>query len=200
MFLMIRVKTNLLIHIHLPREEFLEAVQFFAKVLFDHSKQRNFKVLQLGLERGELSSLLQRAQDRWRRWEQPLNNDNARIRLHTSLHSNHPGRRTTMITAPVFSHRDFASCLSWTEKHRYCMRETHSACYLFQLVCDSLPPVVFSSAFSRTPWLARSGLVWNQSVTLLTSSAKCSITAFNSALTVDMSVDLRKSIKESRTL
>lgn len=62
---MIGVKTDLLIHIHLPREEFLKAVQFFAKVLFDHSKQRNFKILQLGLERGELSSLLQCGNDRW---------------------------------------------------------------------------------------------------------------------------------------
>lgn len=57
-FPIISVNSDLLIHVHLPREEFFEAVQFFAKVLFDHSKQRNFKILQLGLERGELSRLL----------------------------------------------------------------------------------------------------------------------------------------------
>lgn len=53
-------KADLLIHIHLPREELFEAVQLLAKVFFDHSKQRDLYVLQLGLQRGELSSLLVR--------------------------------------------------------------------------------------------------------------------------------------------
>lgn len=51
-------KTDLLVHIHLPREKLFEAVQLFAKVFFDHSKQRDLKVLETGLQRGELSSFL----------------------------------------------------------------------------------------------------------------------------------------------
>lgn len=95
-----------------------------------------------------------------------------------------------MITAPVFSHRDFALCLSWTEK-QWCWSSRNIRCLLFlKFVCDSLPPVVFNSVFSRTSWLAHSGWVWNQSVTLLTSSAQYRITTFKTALTVDMSVDL----------
>lgn len=54
------MKTDLLIQVHLPREELFEAVQLLAKVFFDHSKQRDLNVLQLGLQRGELSSLLMR--------------------------------------------------------------------------------------------------------------------------------------------
>lgn len=53
-------KADLLIHIDLPREELLEAVQLLAKVFFDHSKQRDLNVLQPGLQRGELGSLLMR--------------------------------------------------------------------------------------------------------------------------------------------
>lgn len=50
--------TDLLIQVHLPREELFEAVQLLAEVFFHHSKQRDLNVLQLGLERGELSSFL----------------------------------------------------------------------------------------------------------------------------------------------
>lgn len=128
-----------------------------------------------------------------------FNNYNACVTFHTSLHNNHPGRRTTMITPPVFSHRDFALYLSWTEKHSAVEITVHMKdtmlviiiiIFFFLLVCDSLPPVVFNSVFPRTSWLAHSGLVWNQSVTLLTSSAKYRITTFKTASTVDMSVDL----------
>lgn len=42
-------KADLVIHIDLSREVLLEAVQLLAKVFFDHGKQRNLKVLQLGL-------------------------------------------------------------------------------------------------------------------------------------------------------
>lgn len=57
-------KADLLIHVDLPREVLLEAVQLLAKVFFDHGKQRDLKVLQLGLQRGQLSSLLQRGGQR----------------------------------------------------------------------------------------------------------------------------------------
>lgn len=50
--------TDLLIQVHLPREELFEAVQLLAEVFFHHSKQGDLNVLQLGLQRGELSSLL----------------------------------------------------------------------------------------------------------------------------------------------
>lgn len=92
-----------------------------------------------------------------------FNSYNTSRTFHTSLHNNHPGRRTTMITAPVFSHRVFALCLSWTEKHSafevtVCVNPTSvDDCCLF--ASDSLPPVVFNSAFSRTSCLAHSGLV-----------------------------------------
>lgn len=69
------VKTNLLIQVHLPREELFEAVQLLAKVFFDHSKQRDLNVLQLGLQRGELSSLLMRKES----------NNMIKIKLATAL-------------------------------------------------------------------------------------------------------------------
>lgn len=50
--------TDLLIQVHFPSEELFEAVQLLAEVFFYHSKQRDLNVLQLGLQRGELSSLL----------------------------------------------------------------------------------------------------------------------------------------------
>lgn len=50
--------TDLLIQVHLPREELFERVQLLAEVFFHHSKQRDLNVLQLGLQRGKLSSLL----------------------------------------------------------------------------------------------------------------------------------------------
>lgn len=53
-----RAGTDLLIQVHLPREELFEGVQLLAEVFFHHSKQRDFNVLQLGLQRGKLSSLL----------------------------------------------------------------------------------------------------------------------------------------------
>lgn len=51
-------RADLQVHVDLPREELFEVVQLLAKVFFNHSKQRHLKVLQLGLQRGELSSLL----------------------------------------------------------------------------------------------------------------------------------------------
>lgn len=53
-------KAHRLIHVDLPREALLEAVQLLANVFFDHGKQRDLKVQQLGLQRGQLSSLLER--------------------------------------------------------------------------------------------------------------------------------------------
>lgn len=134
--------------------------------------------------------------------------------FNTSLHSNHPGRRTTMTTAPVFSHRVFALCRSWTERQCYesersltlppetihivqvsCLKwpkvfAVHkcSVQITIPVVCNSLPPVVFSSVFSRTSRLAHAGLVWNQSVKELMSSATKRLTTFRTAVTVTMSV------------
>lgn len=49
---------DLLIHVDPPSEVLLETVQLLANVFFNHGKERDFKVLQLGLQRGQLSSLL----------------------------------------------------------------------------------------------------------------------------------------------
>lgn len=94
-----------------------------------------------------------------------------------------------MTTAPVFSHRLFALCLSWTERvreldvneHRRLEREQPSS-------LDLLPPVVFSSVFSNACRSAHAGLVWNQSVNELTSSAINRPTAFRTVVTVTMTV------------
>lgn len=107
----------------------------------------------------------------------------------TSLHNNHPGRRTTMTTAPVFSHRLFALCLSWTERvgeldvNERCRFESQQRSSI-----NLLPPVVFSSVSSNTTRLAQAGLVWNQSVKELTNSAKNRPTAFRTVVTVTMTV------------
>lgn len=59
-----RVKADLQIHVDFPSEGLLEAIQLFANVFFYHGKQRDFKVLQLGLQRGQLSSFLEERTDR----------------------------------------------------------------------------------------------------------------------------------------
>lgn len=54
-----RVKADRLIHVDLPREVLLEAVQLLAEVFLYHGEQRDFKILQLVLQRGQLSGLLE---------------------------------------------------------------------------------------------------------------------------------------------
>lgn len=94
-----------------------------------------------------------------------------------------------MTTAPVFSHRLFALCFSWTVRERESDVEEHRRFEGQQASSlDVLPPVVFSSVLSNTSRLAHVGFVWNQSVNELTSSATNRPTAFRTVVTVTMTV------------
>lgn len=101
---------HLFINVNVPSEVRSEVLYLCADVFLHHGDQRDPELFQLGLQRGQLRGLLPK---------ETRQRHQVREHLHvifmtwntlsfTSLHKNHPGRRTAMTTAPFISHRLFA--------------------------------------------------------------------------------------------
>lgn len=106
---------HLFIYVDVPIEVRPEVLDLCADVLLHHSDQRDPELFQLGLQRGQLRGLLQRQRKiipagiyyPHMMFKCQLKVMRSALSV-TSLHRNHPGRRTAMTTAPFVSHRLFA--------------------------------------------------------------------------------------------